>query len=531
MTLSSSNLTFSYSNPPFAKSAFLPSRHCRFTDLISPTSITRVRSSLLFRRLDLSFFQVNAAMPAPPDDDIFKRMFASFVARKNRNSGPAVRPPPSQPRPVYGVHTPSHNASNHRTHVIPPPQPSIIPHHTDRIAPDTLRRVATDYHGKGFNLNSSHLSGSQHPTSSAYPYRSPYTLSSSARSPNPPNHHQHFQQGPLPTQLHRSSSVPRPDLAFSRPSAFPSLFHPRPAQEAHHHGHVHSNLQGHPSYPSAAAVAGVSSGSRKHAASRSGGRSAPFAHTSRGSKGSKGSKGSDKPVSASTEDAPPRKRTRTHRLANIQRSQSAHAGSLHSSRNSKQDKIRANSRFNLPSVQTPQTHIPSSSNATSSHVAREDAGNPALSPTDPLSQKRGAKPAGVKSFPCDKCSAVFAQKGQLSRHIRRVHEKLRPHACEYCGRLFGARSDRTRHVMVRFTPNMLYSFPSYTYWVNPSCQLILRIYPFMQTSKSSNSAIYAVALFLVYVACFSFFFYRSFIKRWDSFHVIDVDSIFRRRRI
>lgn len=345
-------------------------------------------------------------MPASPDDDIFKRMFASFVARKTRNSGPNVRPPSSSP---IGEHA-----------RVPPSRPTESPiPQLDRPGADKLRKVATDYHGRGFNG----------PTSSAYPqsnYR--HGIPSIQRVPHQ-SHHQYAHT----SQFQRTAPDGRQDPPVQhqhvahhhqRTSVFPSLFPGRPSPEDAHGQRVHPNPNAHE----------VPASSRRQAGVRSRGRIL----ANGGSRGSKGSKGSEKQVSASTEDAPPRKRTRTHPLPNLHRSQSAHAGSIHSSRNSnsKGDKPRMNSRFNLPSVQPP-----------TGFTTTPNSGSNAHSPPQQQRVER-ERPAGAKSFPCDQCSAVFAQKGQLSRHTRRVHEKLRPYACDYCGRLFGARSDRTRHVMV-----------------------------------------------------------------------------------
>lgn len=244
---------------------------------------------------------------------------------------------------------------------IPNPRPPYI----DR-PPDALRKLVTE--------------------------STPRPITPSTTSPNLATLRQSHQ-----THHHHSSSKhPRHD---GKPSAFPSFFNFRnPAEVPRTHG------------------APAHHASRKHPS-----KSSKSSRGSKSSKGSRGSKGSEKQVSASTEDAPPRKRTRTH--GTLQRSQSAHAGSLHTTR-SKPDKSKTSSRSNLPPVHT--------STAGASASAK------------PASASKTAK-----RFPCDKCTATFAQRGQLSRHIRRVHEKLRPHACEHCGRLFGARSDRTRHVMVR----------------------------------------------------------------------------------
>lgn len=351
-------------------------------------------------------------MPASPDDDIFKRMFASFVARKTRNSAPNVQPPQPRPPPPPTLSRPS----------VPRSNAHAPPMYADRPAADTLRKVATDYNGRGFNMSSSTAYHASHPTNTpdlSPPLRtghqSHHQRSSTAR-PDAPHHYHH--NGHYHHAQHHA-----------RLSPFPSLFHSRPSQEPHASSHAHTT---------GAQASAAQAESRKHAASRSGARMFHAPNGPKGSRGSRGSKGSEKQVSASTEDAPPRKRTRMHALPTLQRSQSAHAGSLNSSRNSKGDKPRNNSRFNVPSGQhAPPSTVPPTGNTASANNSSSGA---------PSAQPQGRN---GRSFPCDKCSAVFAQKGQLSRHIRRVHEKLRPHACEYCGRLFGARSDRTRHVLVR----------------------------------------------------------------------------------
>eukprot|EP00177_Eucheuma_denticulatum_P000687 GFKZ01001235.1.p1 GENE.GFKZ01001235.1~~GFKZ01001235.1.p1 ORF type:complete len:368 (+),score=16.66 GFKZ01001235.1:101-1204(+) len=261
-------------------------------------------------------------MQSQTDDDIFKRMFASFVARKTRPSA--------------------------ATHVRPRSPPE----------PDSLRRVATEFSGRTF----------------------------------------------------LSSTTPSPPTARPLLSPTPAYKHPRqsdrnPGAMFLHHGRRSKQSKG-----------------------------------SRGSRSSKGSKGSEKPVSASTEDAPPRKRARPHTpirsaTGNLLRTQSAHAGSLHSmgDRQPRLERSKSAAKLNA------------SSNGSS---AERKVKIPSTRPPADRASSSSAKPPGVKKFPCDKCPATFSQKGQLSRHIRRVHDKLRPHACEYCGRLFGARSDRTRHVMI-----------------------------------------------------------------------------------
>ena len=43
-------------------------------------------------------------------------------------------------------------------------------------------------------------------------------------------------------------------------------------------------------------------------------------------------------------------------------------------------------------------------------------------------------------------TAAFGKAGQLTRHMRAVHEKRRDHACPHCAAAFGRASDLTRHV-------------------------------------------------------------------------------------
>lgn len=296
----------------------------------------------------------------PSDDDIFKRMFANFVRKRQGGAPPA-------------------SSQHHQRQT------------NDHRPPDALRKLATDFNGRNFAQPAPPMPDiltHQHSSHAATLHRQP-------------SRHADARPSMIPTSILNNGRI-----SSLSPDVEPDIRTPSPPPP------------------------------RKSF-------SKPTGKLPRASKGSKGSKGSDKGVSASTEDAPPRKRTRTHPHPALHRSQSAHAGSLHSSR-SKNDKQRNNSRFNLPPATTPP--VLDHEAAGPSNAQQPSAGNPTSS---------NSNKSATKSFPCDQCNAVFAQKGQLSRHTRRVHEKLRPHACEYCGRLFGARSDRTRHVMV----SLLFFFP------------------------------------------------------------------------
>lgn len=298
-------------------------------------------------------------MTAPADDDIlFKRMFASFVARKTR-PGPSTAVP-NQPPP-----------------------------------PDALRRTTSEHKAS----KSKHRGGIAALLSPAG-LRSPVHRSSHSSS-----------------SLRNSPSGATTAAGGSASSSALNQYRHSPAQ--------YHSTRDHYDQPSSYSQPGRQS---------KGGRSSmPFSPLGRSSSGAIGSsrrhsaKSSDKTVSTE-EDRPPRKRSRTHTIV---RSQSAHAGSLHqqpSSRKLEKQKSRTggrSSRAGSP-ARSSQSGAPSRNNSS-----------------------RTANNGATRQFPCEKCDSVFAQRGQLSRHTRRVHDKLRPHACEYCGRLFGARSDRTRHIQVR----------------------------------------------------------------------------------
>uniref|UniRef100_A0A7S1TE55 C2H2-type domain-containing protein n=1 Tax=Compsopogon caeruleus TaxID=31354 RepID=A0A7S1TE55_9RHOD len=53
-----------------------------------------------------------------------------------------------------------------------------------------------------------------------------------------------------------------------------------------------------------------------------------------------------------------------------------------------------------------------------------------------------------KIHKCDRCSASFGQVGDLNVHIRTVHEKRRPYGCATCGATFGLRSHLNKHIRV-----------------------------------------------------------------------------------
>lgn len=57
----------------------------------------------------------------------------------------------------------------------------------------------------------------------------------------------------------------------------------------------------------------------------------------------------------------------------------------------------------------------------------------------------------IRPFSCDNCPATFAEKGKLRRHKSTVHDKLRPFSCTVCNATFGERGNRNQHQSSRHT--------------------------------------------------------------------------------
>lgn len=52
-----------------------------------------------------------------------------------------------------------------------------------------------------------------------------------------------------------------------------------------------------------------------------------------------------------------------------------------------------------------------------------------------------------KRFSCPICGKRFSVRPSVSRHIRIVHERLKPHLCATCGKCFSSKYNRSVHVM------------------------------------------------------------------------------------
>lgn len=65
-----------------------------------------------------------------------------------------------------------------------------------------------------------------------------------------------------------------------------------------------------------------------------------------------------------------------------------------------------------------------------------------------VESSKGDRKKGAKRFACSICGLRFSQRGGVVSHVRSVHQRLRPFACDFrgCPSTFGHRGDVTRHV-------------------------------------------------------------------------------------
>ena len=65
----------------------------------------------------------------------------------------------------------------------------------------------------------------------------------------------------------------------------------------------------------------------------------------------------------------------------------------------------------------------------------------------------------VKPHACAQCAAAFGKAGDLTRHVRTVHEKRRDNACPHCAAAFGRASVLTKHVRIMHELRRDYACP------------------------------------------------------------------------
>jgi uncharacterized C2H2 Zn-finger protein len=50
--------------------------------------------------------------------------------------------------------------------------------------------------------------------------------------------------------------------------------------------------------------------------------------------------------------------------------------------------------------------------------------------------------------PDEQCTSTFGQKSDLNKHVKTVHQKIKPYGCPECGLTFGHRGNLLRHIGV-----------------------------------------------------------------------------------
>lgn len=70
--------------------------------------------------------------------------------------------------------------------------------------------------------------------------------------------------------------------------------------------------------------------------------------------------------------------------------------------------------------------------------------SPMLSSSSSRKTSRADRKPGA--FVCETCNSSYSQKGDMVRHMRSVHQGIRPYRCPHCGNAFGRRSILNKHI-------------------------------------------------------------------------------------
>lgn len=82
--------------------------------------------------------------------------------------------------------------------------------------------------------------------------------------------------------------------------------------------------------------------------------------------------------------------------------------------------------------------------SSSSPTSRTDV--PSDSPDATQSPRKLKPDRKTRPYKCEVCRAAYTQKGDMVRHMRYVHEGIRPYQCPHCGNSFGRRSILNKHI-------------------------------------------------------------------------------------
>mmetsp|Transcript_21961 Transcript_21961/g.60141 ORF Transcript_21961/g.60141 Transcript_21961/m.60141 type:complete len:340 (+) Transcript_21961:144-1163(+) len=71
----------------------------------------------------------------------------------------------------------------------------------------------------------------------------------------------------------------------------------------------------------------------------------------------------------------------------------------------------------------------------------------------------GAVQNGKDVWLCVHCGGTFGEKGNLARHIRIVHDKVKEHVCSECGKAFGQKGDLVKHIKTIHEQERIFTCP------------------------------------------------------------------------